>query len=326
MKLLVVLVVMAMCAVCLAQIPPPPPPPPAGSGSGSGAGLGSGSGSAVGGGDPVNATCIVKMMHLLPDGAPIDVRIAGQLIAANLEFQRSQVTQANVPCGLQPIVLFPAGNETSFRTDEFLLAGGENIYNYIVFGGEIDPNGTNVFLLSSEPVVMPVAAEGQTQLSFWHYAPAVRLQQVQLDVEDATNTTLLTILGNFQQRSDYQSIPVAPDALNFRFSNLALEELLFTNRSLTGVKNSAGTIFLFGRNVTDMWLEADPVATSSTTPPPSGSSAEGSSSSGGNTFVPPPPPPPPPVQTGSSSSSSSAPEPPQHSSASTLVPNFFFFF
>ncbi|KAL6051161.1 hypothetical protein QOT17_019363 [Balamuthia mandrillaris] len=204
--------------------------------------------------------CQVKVIHLLQGGSPIDVRVGEELVASNLAFSRSQTSQATLPCGPQDVQLFAAGNqESSFRSENFALQQGENLINYIVFGGELRaPAASNIFLLSHEPVTMPQTPEGQINLAFWHYSPAIRLEQVQVDVLDEEEEVLLSTTANFQQRSAFQTVPSA-EALTFRFSNLELEELFSATRSVTALRNSgAGTIFALGQNTTELLLEADP--------------------------------------------------------------------
>lgn len=205
-------------------------------------------------------TCIVKTIHLLEQGSPIDMRVGDVVVATNLAFQRSQLSQANVPCGPQPVALFPAGGQTSFRTENFALASGEGVYNYFVFGGEIRaPAATNVFLLSHEAVALPGKRTGQTQLSFWHFSPAARQQQVQMDVSQGGNsTTLITAVANFQQRTNYQTTPNA-NAFTFSFSDVSLNDLFTSERSTIGVRDGAGTAFVLGATQPSLFLEPDPV-------------------------------------------------------------------
>ncbi|KAL6050567.1 hypothetical protein QOT17_019752 [Balamuthia mandrillaris] len=233
---------------------------------------------------PAN-NCRVKVVHLLQGGSPIDVRVGEQLVAANLAFLRSQTSQPNVPCGLQNVQLFASGMQgDSFRSENFALAEGENVINYIVFGGELrEPANTNVFLLSHEPVAIPQTEEGTINMAFWHYAPVVRLEQVQLDVLNG-NETMLSAIANFQQRTNYMTIPSA-DALTFRFSDLALDEILTATRSVAALRNSgAGTVFALGANATELFLEADPAILVSSGP----SSSEASESSSSGPVIPPP--------------------------------------
>ncbi|KAL6045373.1 hypothetical protein QOT17_022794 [Balamuthia mandrillaris] len=233
---------------------------------------------------PAN-NCRVKVVHLLQGGSPIDVRVGEQLVAANLAFLRSQTSQPNVPCGLQNVQLFASGMQgDSFRSENFALAEGENVINYIVFGGELrEPANTNVFLLSHEPVAIPQTEEGTINMAFWHYAPVVRLEQVQLDVLNG-NETVLSAIANFQQRTNYMTIPSA-DALTFRFSDLALEELLTATRSVAALRNSgAGTVFALGANATELFLDADPAILVSS----DGTASSESSSSSSGPVNPPP--------------------------------------
>ncbi|KAL6070074.1 hypothetical protein QOT17_007132 [Balamuthia mandrillaris] len=235
---------------------------------------------------PPPNNCRVKVVHLLQGGSPIDVRVGEQLVAANLAFLRSQTSQPNLPCGLQNVQLFASGMQgDSFRSENFALAEGENVINYIVFGGELrEPANTNVFLLSHEPVAIPQTEEGTINMAFWHYAPVVRLEQVQMDVLNG-NETVLSAIANFQQRTNYMTIPSA-DALTFRFSDLALEELLTATRSVAALRNSgAGTVFALGANATELFLEADPAILVSS----GASSSEGSESSSSSGPVIPPP-------------------------------------
>ncbi|KAL6070069.1 hypothetical protein QOT17_007127 [Balamuthia mandrillaris] len=229
--------------------------------------------------------CQVKVVHLLQGGTPIDVRVGEQLVAANLAFLRSQTSQPNVPCGLQNVQLFASGMQNSFRSENFALAEGENVYNYIVFGGELrEPANTNVFLLSHEAIAMPQTEEGTINMAFWHYAPIVRLEQVQLDVLNG-NETALSAIANFQQRTNYMTIPSA-DALTFRFSDLALDEILTATRSVAALRNSgAGTVFLLGANATELFIDADPAILVSSD---GTSSSEGSESSSSGPVIPPP--------------------------------------
>ncbi|KAL6045746.1 hypothetical protein QOT17_022597 [Balamuthia mandrillaris] len=235
---------------------------------------------------PGPANCQVKVVHLLSGGTPIDVRVGEQLVAANLAFLRSQTSQPNVPCGLQNVQLFASGMENSFRSENFALAEGENVYNYIVFGGEIrEPTDTNVFLLSHEAVAMPNTPSGQINIAFWHYAPVARQDQIQLDVL-SNNESVLSTIANFQQRTNYQPIPSA-ESLTFRFSNLALEELFEGERSVAALRNSgAGTVFALGQNATELFLEADPAIMSGSDG--ADPSQSGSESQDGGFPIPPP--------------------------------------